>query len=80
VIDHIQWIILGAFALIFLLLSQSRELMRQVGRTTQEWHRMRAAFQQRRDDHRADNKASQPCPGGGDESKRGGGASPPHHE
>lgn len=34
VIEHIQWIILGVFTLLFVLLSQSRELMRQVGRTS----------------------------------------------
>jgi hypothetical protein len=54
VIEHIQWVTLGVFALLFLLLSQSRELMRQIGKTVQEWHRMRDAFQHRRDDQRAD--------------------------
>jgi Sec-independent protein translocase protein TatA len=63
VTDHIQWIILGIFALLFLLLSQSRELMRQIGRTAEEWHRMRAAFKQPRDKKAANERGDEPQPG-----------------
>jgi hypothetical protein len=44
VADQIQWIILGVFAVAFLVLTQSRELMRQITRTAEEWHRMKAAL------------------------------------
>jgi hypothetical protein len=43
-IDHIQWIVLGVFALTFLLLAQLRELLRQIARTAEEWRRTREAL------------------------------------
>ena len=45
--DHIQLVILVVFALLILILAQSRELMRQIARTAEEWHRMRAALKGR---------------------------------
>ena len=60
VTDHLQWIIIGIFALLFLVLAQSRELMRQIGRTAEEWHRMRAAFKHRNDDGQPDEDKPQP--------------------
>jgi Sec-independent protein translocase protein TatA len=70
VTDHIAWIILGVFALLFLLLAQLRELLRQVGRTAEEWHRMLEAFKQsrareianERDDDEPPAPASSPTP------------------
>lgn len=40
----IQLFILIIFATLILLLAQSRELMRQIARTAEEWHRMRDAI------------------------------------
>lgn len=42
--DSIQLLILIIFAMLILLLAQSRELMRQIARTAEEWHRMRDAM------------------------------------
>lgn len=42
--DRIQLAILIVFAVLILLLAQSRELMRQITRTAEEWHRMRDAI------------------------------------
>jgi hypothetical protein len=39
--DHLTWYILGFFGLVFLCLAQSRELMRQLRRTIEEWQRLR---------------------------------------
>lgn len=40
VADNIELLILVTFAVLVLLLTQSRELMRQIARTAEEWHRM----------------------------------------
>ena len=42
--DQIQLIIVISFAALILVLAQSRELMRQIARTAEEWHRMRNAM------------------------------------
>jgi hypothetical protein len=44
VADNIQLLILVIFAMLILLLTQLRELMRQITRTAEEWHRMREAM------------------------------------
>jgi hypothetical protein len=52
VADSIQLLILIIFATLFLLLTQSRELMRQIARTAEEWHRMRDAMRGPRRKHK----------------------------
>ena len=41
--DHIPLLVLGVPATLILALAQLRELMRQIARTAEEWHRMREA-------------------------------------
>jgi Sec-independent protein translocase protein TatA len=51
VADSIQLLILIIFATLILLPTQLRELMRQIARTAEEWHRMRAAMRDPRRKH-----------------------------
>jgi len=44
VADSIQLVILIVFTVLILFLAQSRELIRQIARTAEEWHRMRDAM------------------------------------
>jgi hypothetical protein len=37
-VDHIVLFLLAMFGLLFLFLAQVRELLRQLGRTIDEWH------------------------------------------
>jgi hypothetical protein len=52
VAGSIQLLILIIFAMLILLLAQSRELMRQIARTAEEWHRMRDAMRGPRPKHK----------------------------
>lgn len=51
--DHIELIIVIAFGILILFLAELRELMRQISRTAEEWHRMTAALRRRRDNPKA---------------------------
>jgi Sec-independent protein translocase protein TatA len=57
-VDHgagqLQLFILIVFAILFLLLSQLRELMRQIAHTAEEWRRMRRSIRRDAEDPLAD--------------------------